>query len=48
MAVALRAAGVEHTPIMDRVYGGHAAGVLTSRDPDRIQYEMFWMEDHPE
>lgn len=40
--------GVDHTPTVDRVYGGQQAAVLTFRDPDRIQCEMFWMADHPE
>jgi glyoxylase I family protein len=35
--------GVVHTPVADREYGS----VLTFKDPDRIQYEMFYMEDHP-
>jgi len=35
--------GVEHTPVVDREYGS----VLTFKDPDRIQFEMFYMEDHP-
>jgi glyoxylase I family protein len=40
--------GVEHTPVVDRVYDGQTAAVLTFKDPDRIQYEMFWMQNHPE
>jgi glyoxylase I family protein len=40
--------GVEHTPVVDRSYDGQPAAVLTFKDPDRIQFEMFWMEDHPE
>jgi glyoxylase I family protein len=39
----LRAAGVDHTPVVDREYGA----VLTFRDPDGIQLEMFWRPDHP-
>lgn len=35
--------GVEHTPVVDRDYGS----VLTFKDPDRIQFEMFHMEGHP-
>lgn len=35
--------GVDHTPIADREYGS----VLTFRDPDGIQLEMFYREDHP-
>lgn len=35
--------GVDHTPIADRDYGS----VLTFRDPDRRQFEMFYREDHP-
>ncbi len=35
--------GVTHTPVVDREYGS----VLTFKDPDRIQYEMFYREDHP-
>lgn len=35
--------GVEHTPVVDREYGS----VLTFKDPDRIQFEMFYMEGHP-
>jgi glyoxylase I family protein len=35
--------GVEHTPVADREYGS----VLTFKDPDRIQYELFYMEGHP-
>lgn len=31
--------GIEHTPIVDREYGA----VLTFKDPDRIQLEMFWL-----
>lgn len=32
--------GVTHTPIVDRDYGS----VLTFKDPDRIQYEMFYLD----
>lgn len=35
--------GVEHTPVVDREYGS----VLTFKDPDRIQFEMFYMDGHP-
>lgn len=40
--------GVVHTPVVDRDYGS----VLTFKDPDRIQFEMFWVDpafaaDHP-
>ena len=35
--------GVNHTPIVDREYGS----VLTFRDPDEIQFEMFYRENHP-
>ena len=31
--------GVTHTPIVDRDYGS----VLTFKDPDRIQFEMFYL-----
>ena len=34
---------VDHTPIADREYGS----VVTFRDPDGIQLEMFYAEDHP-
>jgi glyoxylase I family protein len=34
---------VDHTPIADRAYGS----VLTFRDPDGIQLEMFFREGHP-
>ncbi len=33
--------GVEHTPVVDREYGS----VLTFKDPDRIQFELFYMSD---
>jgi glyoxylase I family protein len=32
--------GVKHTPIVDREYGS----VLTFKDPDRIQFEMFYLD----
>ena len=35
--------GVTHSPIADREYGG----VLTFKDPDGIQFEMFFTADHP-
>jgi glyoxylase I family protein len=35
--------GVDHSPIADRDYGA----VLTFRDPDGIQMEMFYREQHP-
>lgn len=35
--------GVVHTPVVDREYGS----VLTFKDPDRIQFEMFYMDGHP-
>jgi glyoxylase I family protein len=35
--------GVTHTPIADREYGS----VLTFKDPDGIQFEMFYREGHP-
>lgn len=35
--------GVVHTPVADREYGS----VLTFKDPDRIQFELFWMDGHP-
>jgi glyoxylase I family protein len=35
--------GVDHTPIVDREYGA----VLTFRDPDKRQFEMFYRPDHP-
>jgi glyoxylase I family protein len=35
--------GVTHTPVVDREYGS----VLTFKDPDRIQFEMFYTADHP-
>ena len=35
--------GVTHSEVVDRHYGA----VLCLRDPDRIQLELFWREDHP-
>jgi glyoxylase I family protein len=35
--------GVTHSPIADRDYGS----VLTFKDPDGIQFEMFYRENHP-
>ena len=35
--------GVCHTPNVDRDYGS----VLTFKDPDGIQFEMFYRENHP-
>jgi glyoxylase I family protein len=35
--------GVVHTPTVDREYGS----VLTFKDPDGIQAEMFFRPDHP-
>src|SRR5680860_903976 len=35
--------GVDHTPVVERDYGA----VLTFRDLDGIQLEMFWREGHP-
>ena len=35
--------GVSHTPTVDREYGS----VLTFKDPDGIQFEMFFREGHP-
>lgn len=37
------ALGVTHTPVVDREYGS----VLTFKDPDGIQFEMFYREVHP-
>ncbi len=34
---------VEFTPTVDREYGS----VLTFKDPDRFQLELFYREDHP-
>ena len=35
--------GVRHSPIVEREYGA----VLTFKDPDGIQLEMFFKADHP-
>jgi glyoxylase I family protein len=35
--------GVVHTPIVECEYGS----VLTFKDPDGIQFEMFYRENHP-
>ena len=35
--------GVVHSPIAEREYGA----VLTFKDPDGIQFEMFYRADHP-
>lgn len=35
--------GVRHSPIAEREYGA----VLTFKDPDDIQLEMFFKADHP-
>jgi glyoxylase I family protein len=35
--------GVVHSPIAEREYGA----VLTFKDPDGIQFEMFFKADHP-
>jgi catechol 2,3-dioxygenase-like lactoylglutathione lyase family enzyme len=35
--------GVKHSPIAERDYGA----VLTFKDPDGIQFEMFFKADHP-
>jgi glyoxylase I family protein len=35
--------GVAHSPIAEAEYGA----VLTFRDPDGIQFEMFFKADHP-
>ena len=35
--------GVTHSPIAEREYGA----VLTFKDPDNIQFEMFFKADHP-
>lgn len=37
------ALGVVHTPVVDREYGS----VLTFKDPDGIQFEMFYRHGHP-
>lgn len=39
--------GVEHTPVVEADYGQGPMYVLTFKDPDRIQYEMFYWSDHP-
>ena len=38
-----RAHGVEHSPTVHREYGS----VLTFKDPDRRQFEMFYRPGHP-
>ena len=38
-----RRSGVDYTPIVDAEYGS----VLTFRDPDMRQYEMFYRVNHP-
>jgi glyoxylase I family protein len=35
--------GVTHSPISDSGYGS----VLSFKDPDGIQFEMFYLENHP-
>jgi len=35
-----QALGVVHTPVVDREYGS----VLTFKDPDRIQFELFYLD----
>jgi glyoxylase I family protein len=35
--------GIDHTPIVEEHYGS----VLTFRDPDGIQFELFHRPDHP-
>jgi glyoxylase I family protein len=35
--------GVEHSPVVDAEYGS----VLTFKDPDRFQLEMFYRPGHP-
>jgi glyoxylase I family protein len=35
--------GVDYTPVVDHAYGS----VLTFRDPDGIQFEMFYRDGHP-
>lgn len=35
--------GVRHTPVVDREYGS----VLTFKDPDEIQFELFYRDQHP-
>jgi glyoxylase I family protein len=39
----LAARGVTHSPVVDRHYGS----VLCLRDPDDIQLELFYRENHP-
>jgi glyoxylase I family protein len=39
--------GVEHTPVVERDYGDGPMAVLTFKDPDCIQFEMFHWADHP-
>jgi glyoxylase I family protein len=39
----LTARDVHHSPVAERHYGA----VLCLRDPDEIQLELFWREDHP-
>ena len=39
--------GVEHTPVVEKDYGDGPMYVLTFKDPDRIQFEMFHWADHP-
>lgn len=44
----LAAAGVTYTPIVERYYDGDGPMyVLTFKDPDRIQFELFFWSDHP-
>lgn len=35
--------GITHTPVAHRDYGS----VLTFKDPDGIQFEMFYRDEHP-
>ena len=35
--------GIRHSPIAEREYGA----VLTFKDPDDIQFEIFFTADHP-
>lgn len=35
--------GIAHSPVADRHYGS----VLCMQDPDEIQLELFYREDHP-
>lgn len=39
--------GVTHTPIVEHDYGNGLMAILTFKDPDGIQYEMFFWPDHP-